>query len=369
MHRGEQQPNAFDIWDYIESPTTPVYEDDSYVNYTSFLHNTTLYLPIAVRDRVGIGYVMLAAKVALLAHTPSDDPATQALLHKTIPPGDTAQREVRYMAAFKEEIALGYDILAEGMPSQAKTYFDTLRRLHAHPSYRTFTHGLVDPWIEACRTRARKILERMTFLEGKQMTGLASDADFVRESALVSLDQLDGFQIRSGPLGLTVRTRPGASWVPFATRTTLDAASFDRVATTNDGSFTLVAKDAPILYTITGSRSQLLAAKGTRAFTSAETTLGVKVVTLLAPSVDGGIDAQSLSIGEVQTVSFTHIFEGAQVTYSVASEQTSVCTAVLSSTPNTIAITGVGTGTANIRLTATNAAGNTSITFEVTVTQ
>ena len=359
------QDSDFDVWDFVTETSAVRYDDRNPAPYPILLANARKYLPVYVRSQIGVGFPMISAKLALLAHSPNE--VTQALRRKVIPAGDTAQHEARFLAAYIEEVRLGYLGLDAQVVGWVRTFYNYEQQYGGTSDYQRAIEHHLNTWIAACKSRASKIVERMAFLEGKQMTALAADPDFVRDSARVSLGEVHGFHLVSGSQKLNVKAFSGSAFAPFAASTTLDATGFYRIVGINStATFSVTAKDNPVVYSIGGASSHVLAAKGTRAFTASETELGVRVETLLAPVADGGIDAQTLRRGEIQTVSYLHVFEGERLSVTVSSEQESVVT-VRKTVANTIALTGVGTGTANVVLTCSNEAGSASVSFPVTV--
>ena len=102
---------------------------------------------------------------------------------------------------------------------------------------------------------------------------------------------------------------------------------------------------------------------------SATQTMGVTVeATNQPPTVVGGIDDRTVTVGDTITADVAEFFEdpeGDDLTFAAASSDTAVATAALDGSSLTVA--AVGEGTATVTVTATDEADNTG-TVEFTVT-
>ena len=350
----------FDIWDFISHPRTVRYDETTPITATIAEANGRVYLPVAVREQVDDFFPMISAKVALLSHVPSPNPITQAALATAIPSGDSAQRELRYMAMFKREVQLGYSTLPPQIPGWVNQY--NLPEL-----WRNWIDFGVSEFLSACHLRAEKMADIMGVLNAKRMMSLGADIDFVRDSAQVALDEVQGFMLTSGRQNINLQTRPGKTARFYAPLTTLSMSSAERISVGTAGTATIhiTGKSLPTLISLGGATPIVLEPNGNRSLTAAEVARGVKVWVQAVPTVTTHVANQTLGVAVVQSVSFA--FAGENLTYAVASSQPSVCTVRLSETAGTAVLTGVRAGNATITITATNSSGSAVISFVATV--
>ena len=350
----------FDIWDWITDPQAVRYDNTHPITRAIALSNSRLYLPVAIREQVDDFFPMVSAKIALLAYDASRDGPTHALLSRAVPTGDTAQREVRYMAAFKREVQLGY----ASLPQLLSTWLDFTGY---DPIWRVTVEYEVSAWLGKCSVRAKQIVTQMTLMESKRMIALASDVDFVRDSAQVKLNEVPGFMLTSGRQNINLQTRPGKTARFYSPLTTLSMSSAERISVGTAGTATIhiTGKSLPTLISLGGATPIVLEPNGNRSLTAAEVARGVKVWVQAVPTVTTHVANQTLGVAVIQSVSYA--FEGENLTYAVASSQPSVCTVRLSETAGTAVLTGVRAGNSTITITATNSSGSAVISFIATV--
>lgn len=360
-------PAYFDIWDAITHPPAEI---------ATFPHTFTTRaqaraymrarVPVLVREQVDDYLPMSAVKLALLSHYPNTNAATQALLAVAVPTGTTVINEVRYIAAFKREVQLGYPALA----AQADTWTDvnwpgwTQRWL-----YETYAgHTEVSQWLSACYKRAVQIVMLMQTLETYQMPALAADVQFVRDSARVKLKEQNGFRLTAGRQNLYLTTRSGASRVLFAPLRSVDCRSLHLIQRGTAGTATCNIVPQGAVAIQIGTAAEFIQNNGVlRQFTNAEVGRGIRIIPIDPPTVGVHLTNQQVEIHTTQTITFDDSFLGQRLRYSVSTSQPSVALVRLSRDDHIIDITGVSAGNATITLTASNPAGNAVIQFIVTV--
>ena len=183
----------FDIWDFIAHPREITYDITRPRTRAIWIANTQKHLPVLVWKEATKYFPLVSTKLALLAHYPNTNAATQALLSSAIPTGDTATEEIRYMAAFKEEIRRTYATL----PPQIPTWVDEIivpypEDLHT-VSWDIVGIAQVYQWMRANHLRAKKIAEWMAYFDKHSMTALAADTTLIRTAARISLSETGGF--------------------------------------------------------------------------------------------------------------------------------------------------------------------------------
>ena len=225
--------------------------------------------------------------------------------------------------------------------------------------------ALITKWND----RAAKIVDIMKYLEGYLMTDLASKPNFVRDSALVSLDEQNGFKLTAGAQNLYITPKVGdtrALVSPLRSITCREAYLIERgTAGTASGSIT---PKGPVLIKV-GTAAATVQNNGVvRVLTDAEIGQGINVVPMDPPTVIQHIMNQSVEAGTTQTVTWTGFFGGLNLTYAATSSNTAVATVRLSSDTGILDITAKTAGETTIKLTASNAAGNAVTSFLTTVT-
>lgn len=192
----------FDIWDFIAHPREIEYNPTFPYTRAVWIVNSQKHLPVLVWEETTKYFPLVSVKLALLAHYPNANAATQALLANAVPVGDTATNEIRYLAAFKEEIRRTYPTL----PPQIPLWVDSDIADLGGPSFAFNRHGnwkytgitQVHLWMRANHLRAKKIAEWMGYFDTQSMTSLAADTEFIRDAARVSLGELGGFTLTAG---------------------------------------------------------------------------------------------------------------------------------------------------------------------------
>ena len=262
----------FDIWDFISHARHPTYDVTYPPTRAIFIANAQKHLPVLVWREVGRYVPLVSMKLALLAHYPNSNAATQALLANAIPVGDTAANEIRYLAAFKEEIRRTYATL----PPQIPTWVDAYLAINIHAlqsgDWDKVDHGKVYEWMHANHLRARKISEWMAYFDTQNMTNLARNTELIRDAARVSLSELGGFTLTAGDHNLRLYMKTSGVPQTFTTASAVDFNYVHRLTTIEDttGTATIASKGAPLRVYI-GSGSAIKVAKlGTRSLTGAE---------------------------------------------------------------------------------------------------
>lgn len=363
----------FDIWDFIAHPRQPTYNFTYPTTRSIFIANAGKHLPVLVWEETTKYFPLVSVKLALLAHYPNANAATQALLSEAIPAGDTAMNEIRYLAAFKEEIRRTYPTLPPQIPawSDAEIASDHNGLQGANWSYVGFTNGKVQNWMLTNHQRAKKIAERMTYFDTQNMTNLARNTELIRDSARVSLAEIGGFTLTAGAHNLRFYTKTSGVPQTYTAGSSVDMNYVHRLTTIEDttGTATIASKGAPLRVYI-GTGSVIKVAKlGTRAFTDAELQQGVKITTLAPPVATRTLSDITLEQGGVQSVYLEGLFTGAEFTTAVTTSDSNKATATKSHSGGSIGIRGIAVGEATVNVSATNEAGTTTVSFNVTVTE
>ena len=365
-----QEADDFDIWDFATHPSVVEYNLERPGTRVTVLANVRLGIPVLVMEEVDNYLPMVAVKLALLSHVPSTNAATQALLTSAIPTGDSGVREIRYLAAVKSEVRRGYAALKPVLIQQVTedlVYWIPEEYWH-FGTWRYYLKPIVTRWMLANHKRAIKIADIMGYCDTRNMTAVAVDGEWIRDSARVELGELGGFTLTGGSKNIHITTRLGQTQRTYTAGSIVKANAIYRLSEARDGigTATIVAGDAPVKFSIGTSGETTLAGGGTRIFSDRELINGVSIRTV-APPVASTIDPQSTSVGDLQTVAFTP-FTGEDISYFVSSSDATIVAVRLSSTPNTIIITARKVGTATVTLTGANGAGSVTATFKVVVT-
>lgn len=354
--------HAFNVWDYVSDAPTPQY-DFSDTSRAGWIANARLYLPIAVRDKVDLEMTLVLGKLSLLAHYPNTNVPTNALLMSSLPSGDSGHREVRWLAAFLDEVQSGY----AGLNPQVDGWVlpEVVEFLNSY-SWKYVVDGPIYNWVEMCNRRAKQIVAQMALMESKRMTALASDVLFVRESARVKLGEIPGFMLTAGRQNLNVKVREGGVAQFYAPLTTLDMAYADiAVGTAGTATAHLTAKSQPLLVSLGDGTPTVMSPNANQSFTSTQVAQGIKAWIMAVPTVVQHVGNQTLRVGVRQTVNYQ--FGGELLRYSVNSSQPSVCTVSLSQDTGIAVLQGVRAGNATITITATNSAGSAVTSFIATI--
>lgn len=357
----------FDIWNYV---THPREETATFPNIFTTQAQARAYVqarvPVHVREHVDDYLPMVAVKLALLSHYPNTNAATQALLAAAVPTGTTVTNEIRYLAALKREIQLGYPALY----ADAATWGDPLWQFGTRNQYiyQNIGSGQVSQWLSACYKRAVQIVVLMQTLETQHMPALAADIHFVRDSARVKLKEQNGFRLTAGRQNLYLTVRSGASRVLFAPLRSVDCRSLHLISRGTAGTATCnIVPQGPVAIQI-GSAAEFIQNNGVlRQFTNVEIGRGIRITPIDPPTVGVHLTNQQVEVHTTQTLTFDDSFLGQRLRYSVSTSQPSVALVRLSRDGDILDITGVSAGNATITLTASNPAGNAVTQFIVTV--
>ena len=356
-----------DLWDYVTHPR----EERAVFSFPLTTRGQVIayaqsQVAEQVRNLVDDYLPMSAVKLALFSHYPSSNTATQALLASVIPSGVSAENEVRYIAAFKRELQQDYSdtYLAVGLAAGAlwdsgERQWWRFNSVGSEPVYQ---------FVNRCYKRAVQVVATMSRLETQLMPALAADADFIRNSALVSLRQQNGFRLQAGQQNLYLTVRSGASRVLFAPLRSVDCRSLHLIQRGTASTATCnIVPQGPVLIKI-GSAAEFVQANGAlRQFTNAEVGKGIRIIPIDPPTVGVHLTNQQVEVHTTQTFTFDDSFLGQRLRYSVSTSQPSVALVRLSREGHIIDITGVSAGNATITLTASNPAGNAVTQFIVTV--
>lgn len=359
----------FDIWDYV---THPREETATFPNTFATQAQARAYVqsrvPVHVRERIDDYLPMTAVKLALLSHYPNTNAATQALLADAVPTGTTVTNEIRYLAALKREVQLGYPALYADSATWGDARWQQGHPFQTQQFYRDVGSFQVSQWLSACYKRAVQIVTLMQTLETYQMPALAADVHFVRDSARVKLKEQNGFRLTAGRQNLYLTVRSGASRVLFAPLRSVDCRSLHLIQRGTAGTATCnIVPQGPVAIQI-GTAAEFVQNNGVlRQFTDAEVGRGIRIIPIDPPTVGIHLTNQQVEVHTTQTFTFDDSFLGQRLRYSVSTSQPSVALVRLSRDDHIIDITGVSAGNATITLTASNPAGNAVTQFIVTV--
>lgn len=359
---------AQDVWNYV---THPVLEQVEFPGTFTTIAQATAYaqsrIPSELRQQMDDYLPIVAVKIALLAEFPSTNAATQALLSRAVPTGTSSTNEIRYMAAFKREVQIGYGSLAGQVAARVPSAW--ARHERYSDQYDNMARSPVSTLMSTAYRRAAQIVATMERLESQQMAGLAAQVEFIRDSALVSLGQQTGFRLSAAQQNLYVKVHAADSQQLVAPLRFVDCRELYHIGrgTASTATAHIVGKNGPVLVKV-GTAAGTVSLKDTlRTLTDAELALGVQVTPIDVPVVDGHIANQTVESTTEQTVSYAGTFDGTRLTYQVTSSQPSVATARLGEA-GILVIRGVSAGNSTITLTASNEAGNAVTTFIATVT-
>ena len=358
---------SFNVWDFVSDAVEPRYEVPTPAYHAMptdmILRNARAYLPFSARREVDREMTLVLAKLAVTAHFPNTNAPTNALLLASLPSGDTGQREVRWLAAFMDEVQSGYASLEPQIEGWVRSRSGEIYAW----DWKAIVDSGVGSFITDCDRRAKQIVTQMALMESKRMTALASDTVFVRESARVKLGEIPGFMLTAGRQNLNVKVRAGGVAQFYAPLTTLDMAYADiAVGTAGTATAHITGKSQPVLISVGNGTPSVLEVNGNQSFTAPQVAQGLRVWVMAVPTVTQHVGNQELAVGVRQTVNFS--FGGELLRYSVTSSQPSVCTVSLSQDTGIAVLQGVRAGNATITITATNSAGSAVTQFIATVT-
>ena len=292
---------------------------------------------------------------------------TRSLTDSRIPTDAKSDKTLRFLVALMHEKEVGLPELISVIGMRHNPSYDLPYTIYVSAeSYETEKRAAI---IAKWNSRAAKVVDTMEYLEGYLMTDLASKPNFVRDSALVSLGEKNGFKLTAGAQNLYITPKVGdtrALVSPLRSITCREAYLIERgTAGTASGSIT---PKGPVLIKV-GTAAATVQNNGVvRVLTDAEIGQGINVVPMDPPTVIQHIMNQSVETGTTQTVTWTGFFGGLNLTYTATSSNTAVATVRLSADTGILDITAKTAGETTIKLTASNAAGNAVTSFLTTVT-
>lgn len=297
-----------------------------------------------------------------LSHT--TNARTLALANSRIPIASKTDNTLRFLISLMYEKEVGFSNFLSLIP---------ITHSRSVPTY--YVASLVDVFgtltkeLSKWNNRAAKVVDTMEYLEGYLMNDLASKPDFVRDSALVSLGEKNGFKFTAGAQNLYITPKVGDTRSiisPLRSITCREAHLIEiGTAATATGSIT---PKGPVLIKV-GTTAATVQNNGiVRVLTREEIKQGIKVTPIDPPTVIQHIGLQTVEAGTTQTVTWTGFFGGLELTYTATSSNTAVATVSLSSDTGILDITAKTAGQTTIKLTASNPAGNAVTSFLTTVT-
>ena len=296
----------------------------------------------------------------------------QGLARDRIPSGNTQDKTLVFLIALIHEKYLGVLDLIE----KVKSELILTRRVYTIPN-----HLIVDKVVKIWTRRADKIAD-LTMEARAKVGNFAAYADFIRDWALIDLEEKIGVEItttgNSIKLGYnrnrTLETSDLAAnqTIMMANAPELKLPSVGDRTNQTDG-ITVTAKNGASFYNIKDSAGNwssdtVLSTDASRTFTVAELNYGVRTRYISPPTVFQEIQDQTLAVAVVQSVSLDMVFQGVKLTTTPVSSNEDIATIVVTRNGN-LAVTGVGVGTTTMTITSTNPSGSVSTTFDVTVTE
>lgn len=318
-----------------------------------------------------INDVMHLAVQTAMANNTDIDIDTHSLARQRIPTGINTNDTLRFLIAFLYEKEIGF--------SEAEdTSIITHRVGETYPYTYGFESRMIEPIIEKWNRRAAKITELMRGAQ-EAIGNLAGNADFIRDAALVALEENIGLKMTAAGNRITFAIPNDTYGREFHTLNanqsfyidTLNDVGFPRTKTNQTDTLTVTSiggANELRFRTSSGTTKEVLAKDASRTFTPAEMAVYITSAPITLPKVVTHIGNQSVEATTTQSLDFSGTFSGLQLTYAVKSSDESKVTARLSVDTGILALTGVAVGTANVTLTATNAAGSSVTSFQVTVT-
>ena len=374
----------FDPWNFVPVPAASLVnnsiENDPPKTKEKAIEVVTAILPAQIRDAIAPYWTVKLAKIALINERPHSDTATNALFLATIPADATIKNELRYFAAFQRELSLDYDkILANSINSVR------LRRFSDPPVWQYATWS--GPWVNFSHTRASDIVALMARLEGiPSLATLASNPDFVRDSIRVlerneedhrswhPLPLLTGIEITSSTNPVSLKVGPITQRLTFPASTTLAMRQFHRLGNVGPATqinqtsgATIISQNGPNLITV-GTTSAVLAKDSSRILSFQDLGQGVKSVPIDLPVATRTLPDITLEQAEVESVNLEGLFSGIRFTTAVTTSDSSKVTVAKSTSGSTMGVTAVLIGSAVVNVSATNEAGTSTVSFNVTVT-
>ena len=374
----------FNVWDFASAPhdlTIPppiLYGVPTKEEAVQFINK---YMPAWIRHYVSEYFAVLVAKAVLLDDYPTSNAATQALLSDVIPTGTTSETERRYIALMKREISTDYEtgvaLCISRLKHRSSSGWDWFQ-----------SGGNVQYWLADLHHRCDRMVALMAKCESlTETTPAAANPAWIREGALVEGGEAVGVELTVGPNPLSYRqtAQGGLAGFRLPAVSTWHLGAFarlqlpepdhirDRVA--DSTAVTLTARNGPIEYRAGADSAAwvVLAKDSSISWTKAtlESVVRIAVNPIEMPTVFGTLADITIQGVGAQTVDVSgSIWTGTRLaTLTVASSAESVATATYVSASQDIAVQGVGTSTATIIVTRTDAAGQSvSLSFDVTVT-
>lgn len=311
-----------------------------------------------------------------LHHTTNRD--TLGLATDRIPQNSTLDATLSFLIAYIHERDVG-------MPALKAHVKTLIRRQHGKyivPVTTTEARNATELWV----TRADRIVELMQTARSK-VGHFAADAEFMRNWALVDLGEATGVEVKTGnnPVQLgfyraaagTVNRYRMASqsitklialrglWRPPASREYRYTGTDTVTVTSRNGPNRIRVKTGQD----TWGAWQTLLEGASRTFTKAEMRYDIASQPIHVPAVLKTPADITLAVGVTESVDIDEFFSGIDVNLTAVSADTHKATVQVNQAQTSMGVIGVAAGTVTITVTATNAAGTTSVTFDVTVTE
>ena len=367
------------VWDFMSTPHSSAHPQTVWPATSRQIaeQNITNLMPSWIRQQLSGFFTMKLVKIELLNARPHANSATNALFLATIPAELTIEPELRYFAAFKRETQLEYQNLLDEA-------FYEIRPTGPYWTYNS--NSIVFSWAVESHRRCDGIVDLMARLESiVALSSLASNPDFVRNSVLVSigpvprigkyiLQPLTGVEITSSTNPVSLKIGAITQRLSYPPATTLAMRQFHRLGNVGTNyqinqtaGATIVSKNGPNLITV-GTTSAVLAKDASRILSFADLGQGVRSTPIDLPVATRSLPDITLEQAEVESVNLEGLFSGIRFTTAVTTSDSSKVTVAKSTSGSTMGVTGVAIGSATVNVSATNEAGTSTVSFNVTVT-
>lgn len=354
------------IDDGVETLAVAESLSDAYVEYYA-----DYWLSTQVND-----VIYLVIRTALHQTTNRD---TLGLATDRIPQNNALDETVSFLIAYLHE----RDIGIAAAKAYARAAIGHRNGKYFVPSTEKYTRNAVIRWT----ARADRIVELMQTARSK-IGHFAADAEFMRNWALVDLGEATGLELTTAAnpllLGFYRAAAHGVQRNRMASQSTTKlirlqglwqppASTVYRYANDTDTA-TVTARNGPSRIRVKTTETawgawQVLAKDASRTFTKAEMRYDIESQPIHVPTVLKTLPDITLAVGVTESVDIDELFSGIDVNLTAVSADTDKATVQVNQAQTSMGVIGVAAGTVTITVTATNAAGATPVTFDVTITE
>ena len=308
---------------------------------------------------------------------------TLGLVRARFPANLDYDASLRFLTALTYEVALGYPALEDEVKSLI--VFNMQKQKYTLEGSAPIYYFARD-----AQKIATKIVEIMKWLENNAMSQLAGHdyVDFVRDSALVELEQKIGIKIQTTTTGVRLNVHNSAgtpAYYEMPANSTIYVERLNGLSnvtttdTTSRGATLTGVNGASLIhtrtftptsngYTITDNPDHLLNEDATYQMTIPIQIWGVRSSPIQAPTIVNRLPDISIATGVTESVNIANLFGGTRITVTAESSDTTKATVQMNESKTSIGVVARSAGKSTITITGSNESGEVMVTFVVTVT-